>query len=150
DELERIEAATKPILESASAEAERHLPKIPNIVTTVLLLKPNSAHRLPLSDIARSCPNAQFAPRLFAAVRITLRDNTSQATALLFAPVSMVVTGSRSEQQALYWSRVVFLRISMTRFACVDDKGRITTEKLATRLRFDDFTIHNHVANGDL
>lgn len=148
--LDALIAETRPILETTSAETERHLPKIPNIVTTVSLLKPHSTHRLPLSDIARSCPNAQFDPRLFAAVRITLRDNTSQATALLFAPGSMVVTGSRSEQQALYWSRVVFLRISMVRFACLLDDGRIGTEHLATRLRFDDFTMHNHVANGEL
>ena len=77
--LDALIAETRPILETTSAETERHLPKIPNIVTTVSLLKPHSTHRLPLSDIARSCPNAQFDPRLFAAVRITLRDNTSQA-----------------------------------------------------------------------
>lgn len=150
DALDALLAETRPILEVTSAEAEQHLPKIPNIVTTVLLLEPNSAHRLPLRDIALSNHSTQFDPDLFAAVRITLRDNTSQATALLFAPGSMVVTGSRSEHQALYWSRVVFLRISMVRFACIGDGGRIETVHLATRLRFDGFTMHNHVANGEL
>lgn len=147
--FETLHSTIVPILDRIPAEQERLYPKIPNIVTTVSLLPPG--YRLPLHEIARRLPNAQFAPNLFAAVRITLRDNLSQTTALLFSPGSMVVVGSRTEQHALYWSRIVAVMISSTRFPVYNKTNNvIEMHLLADYMRFENFKTHNYVGYGDL
>lgn len=138
-----------PTLDRVNPDTERFLPKTPNVVTTVYLL--HKGFQLPLHCIARRFPNAQFAPNLFAAVRFALRDNLSQAMALLFSPGSLVVVGSRSRQQALYWSRVVAVMISSTRFPIYNvQTNQLETHILGTFMQFSNFMTHNHVGNGDL
>lgn len=133
----------------SSSENEKFHPKIVNVVTTVSLLP--AGYRLPLHDIARRFSNAQFAPNCFAAVRLTLRDNLSQTTALLFSPGALVVVGSRTPCHALYWSRVVAVMISSTRFPIYNkETNQIEMHTLSSYMQFDSFRTHNYVGHGDL
>lgn len=147
--FENLAKNVVPTLARVSAEEERLYPKTPNLVTTVALLPPD--YTLPLHSIARRFPCAQFAPNIFAAIRITLRDNASQTTALLFSTGAMVVVGSRSRQHALYWSRVVAVMISSTRFPIYNKKtNQIEMHVLADYMCFDNFKTHNFVGHGYL
>lgn len=146
-ELERLESELVPTLKRSTPAEERALPKIPNLVSTVTLLQPGL--RLPLADIARRLPHAQYAPRSFAACIFKMRDSVSQTTALVFAPGSMVVVGSRTRHHAIYRSFVVAMMLGHTRFP-VREGSRVVMHRLGGRLRFDNFEVHNQVGHGQL
>jgi len=137
-----------PTLKLAPTETEIMLPKIPNLVTSMCVLRPK--HRLPLLAIARRMPHAQYAPGSFAACIIKMRDSVSEMTALAFGPGSVVVVASRTYYHALYRSQMVRMSIECTHCPMYTSAGTVVHESLSGRLVFEGFNVHNWVGHGQL
>ncbi|XP_065853435.1 TATA-box-binding protein 2-like isoform X3 [Euphorbia lathyris] len=96
------------------------VPTLQNIVSTV-----NLDCKLDLKQIALQCRNAEYNPKRFDAVIMTLRE--PKTTALIFACGKMVVTGAKSEHQSKLAAR----------------KHARIIQKLGFPAKFKDFKIQN-------
>ena len=70
-------------------------PKLQNLVATANL----NCKLLNLRKIAMGCRNAEYNPSRFPAVVMRIRD--PKTTALIFANGNMVITGAKSERNAM-------------------------------------------------
>jgi TATA-box binding protein (TBP) (component of TFIID and TFIIIB) len=126
---------------------ESNLPRIVNVISTAILLPQSSttsSHRLPLAAIAyRLGPCAQYAPEIFPALIIKLRDSTTTPTALVFASGKIVVVSTLTTNHTRYISQLVRSTIEQVR-------PPLSDESLVGRTSFSHCAIHNIVGHSDL
>lgn len=102
------------------------VPKLQNIVATFDL----KCH-IDLKHIARSCRNAEYNAKRFAAA--ILRIRSPKTTALVFASGKVVVTGAKSESDS---------RLSCRKYARI-------LQKVGFQVQFKDWKIQNIVGSAD-
>jgi TATA-box binding protein (TBP) (component of TFIID and TFIIIB) len=138
----------QPIRKRIRSAAESELPKIVNMVSTVVLLPQGKGYRLPLHAIARALQCAQYAPVMFAANIIKFRDSTGDCTALVFASGKVVVVSCQTPYHTLYMSQFTRFIIEQVQCAMLRDDGSVNPcGSLLGRTVFEDCCIHNIVGH---
>lgn len=106
-------------------------PEFHNVVATVQI---QCEHALDIGYIRSILPYTSYDKKKFAA--ITIRLHNPQCTCLLFASGKLVITGARTEEQALYTAY------------CIQDILRDIYKY--TALHVTEFRVQNMVAHADL
>jgi TATA-box binding protein (TBP) (component of TFIID and TFIIIB) len=142
--------------------------KIVNVVATFALLPQteDNKYKLPLDAISMRLGCSQYAPSIFAANIIKLRDCIATVTILLFDSGRGVIVSAQSLNHARYIGQL--LRSILEQISCptleeVEEGGMLKRVKLHQMIQnqtqkgslkgktvFDNLTVHNIVANSDL
>lgn len=149
-ELDRVESKQKPLLKKKRLD-EDNLPIIVNFVATTPILPQNGQFSLPLMTISAKWGCSQYAPNLFAANIIKIRDALATSTVLLFVSGIMVVVSGKSMNHARNVSQTVRLNIERTH--CMmhkNDASEIYKGSLKSRTTSAECSIHNIVGHGSV
>jgi len=151
--LSETESNQKSLLKKKHPE-EDELPIIVNFVATTPILPQTGEYSLCLGAISSKWGCSQYAPNLFAANIIKIRDAVATSTVLLFVSGIMVVVSGKSMNHARNVSQTVRLNIEKTH--CMmhrkgpDGKVEIYKGSLKGRTTCTECTIHNIVGHGSV
>lgn len=146
--LREAERSQVPLLKKRRAADEQHLPIIVNFVATTPILPP--AYSLPLMSISAKWGCSQYAPNLFAANIIKIKDSVATSTVLLFVSGIMVVVSGQSMNHARNVSQYIRLNIERTTCMMKDENNRVYEGTLLGRTSFSECAIHNIVGHGSV
>jgi TATA-box binding protein (TBP) (component of TFIID and TFIIIB) len=156
-ELELMQANVVPIKRRHVPQNERDLPDIVNVVSTVILLPqrtdlpPHQRYKLPLGAITARLGCSQYAPVLFAANILKLKDSQADVTALIFATGKVVLVAALSMGHTRYICQLVRVIIEQVQCALYDaETQQIHIGTLCGRTIFQDCSLHNIVGNANL
>jgi len=144
-------ATMEPIRKRPITAEAAILPAIVNLVSTVILLPQGKGYKLPLHAIARALPSSQYAPVLFAANILKIKDSLGEATPLVFASGKIVVVSGQTPHHTLYVSQLTRFVIEQIECAMLGEDGVVNPRgSLMGRTIFEHCTIHNIVGHANL
>jgi TATA-box binding protein (TBP) (component of TFIID and TFIIIB) len=130
---------------------ESDLPIIVNLVCTASFLPEKSKYKLPLNAITTRLACSQYAPVVFAANIIKVKDSISDCTALVFSTGKIVVVSGLTVAHALYACQLI--RTIIEQVMCtvyLEEEQRVKQDTLCGRLLFNNFHVYNIVGHGFL
>lgn len=122
------------------------LPYISNYVVTADLLPRDEGYRLPLVVVAQRLKASQYAPGVFAANIVTLKDQIAKRTILIFPTGKIVAVACRGADDARYACQLIRTILEGIPVCLVRPDG-IQTMTLSGRLLFRNCRVQNIVAN---